>query len=70
MVHKAPRLEQFKEQVRQVFADYYASEGCSCCRNEEEHDKAKKKLAELLDVPMYEDGSGPNFWPFRTPKKG
>jgi hypothetical protein len=50
------------EQIRQAFADYYKSEGCSCCRNESKHDEAKKRLAELLKPDMYEDGSGYNWY--------
>ena len=26
--------------IRQAFADYYKSEGCSCCQDIEAHDKA------------------------------
>ena len=50
------------EKIRQAFADYYKSEGCSCCRNESKHDEAEKKLAELLKPDMYEDGSGYNWY--------
>lgn len=54
------------EKVRQALADYMYSEGCSCCRNEEKHTAAKKVLAELLDVPAYSDGSGYDFYQFKT----
>ena len=54
------------EQIRQAFADYYASEGCSCCQQKEAHDAAKEKLAALLDVPPFDDGNGFHFWLFRT----
>lgn len=57
------------EQVRQAVADYMRSEGCSCCRSIDAHDEAKKRLAELLDVPMYEDNSGYDFYRFATPRK-
>ena len=49
------------EQIRQAFADYYKSEGCSCCRDESKHNEAEKRLAELLKPDMYEDGSGFNW---------
>lgn len=52
--------------IRQVLADYIRYEGCSCCRNQEEQDKARAKLAGLLDVPMYDDGSGYDFNQFAT----
>jgi hypothetical protein len=56
------------EKVRQAIADYMRSEGCSCCRDIEAHEENKKRLAELLDVPQYEDGSGYDFYQFVTEK--
>jgi len=55
-----------KVEVRQALADYIRSEGCTCCQNIEEHKKAAKRLAELLDVPPYDDGSGYDFYKFCT----
>lgn len=52
--------------IRGALADYIASEGCSCCQSIPEHNKAAKELATLLDVPEYDDGSGYNFYKFRT----
>lgn len=52
--------------VRRILADYMQSEGCSCCRNDEPHEKAEAKLAKLLGVPKYSDGSGFNFNRFAT----
>lgn len=57
------------ELVRRLIADYMYAEGCSCCRKEEEHREAKAALAELLDVPAYSDGSGYDFYLFRTEAK-
>jgi len=54
------------ELIRRFVADYMRYEGCSCCRNQDEQDKAKAKLAGLLDVPMYDDGSGYDFNKFAT----
>lgn len=56
------------QKIRQAFADYVASEGCSCCENEPAHKAAAAWLAELMDVPPYKDGSGHDFSRFRTPK--
>lgn len=50
--------------IRQAVADYMASEGCSCCQDTEKHKAAEKTLAQLLDVPMYDDASGYNFAQF------
>lgn len=56
-------------QIRQAFADYVESEGCSCCRNERDHTAAANRLAELLSVPKYEDGSGYDFSKFSTGRR-
>ena len=51
-------------EIRQAVADYLASEGCSCCGDEERHPENRRRLAKLLHVP----GKGPfyNFEPFET----
>jgi len=54
------------ERIRQAVADYMRSEGCDCCRNRPAHDEATRILAGLLDVPMYDDGSGYDFNQFAT----
>lgn len=53
------------EKIREAVADYMESEGCSCCRGSN-HKENEKRLAELLDVPQYSDGSGYNFVKFRS----
>lgn len=52
--------------IRQALADYMQAEGCSCCRNNEDHRAAAERLARLLRVPKYQDGAGYNFARFRT----
>jgi len=54
-----------RRELRQAFADYVFSEGCSCCRGED-HDKHLRRLAKLLKVPNYPDNSGPDFYRFRS----
>lgn len=49
-----------------AIANYMYSEGCTCCQDIDEHAEHTKVLAELLGVPMYEDGSGYDFEKFRT----
>lgn len=66
MSAKRKAKDDFKEQIRRAVADYMGSEGCSCCRNIEAHEEHEERLAELLDVPPYRDGSGHNFSKFRT----
>jgi methionine aminopeptidase len=52
--------------LRRAVADYMASEGCSCCRDIDRHEAAKAVLAALLKVPKYKDGSGYDFYRFKT----
>ncbi len=54
--------------IKQLIADYMASEGCSCCESTEEHDIVKEKLARLLHIPKYKDGSGYDFGKYRSKK--
>lgn len=49
------------EEIRQAIADYMCSEGCSCCRDIRAHEINEKRIAELLEVPKYDDGSGYDF---------
>ena len=58
---------ELKKRIRQAVADYIKSEGCSCCQNIEAHEEAARILAGLLDVPMYDDASGYDFYQFATP---
>ena len=55
--------------IRQALADYMRSEGCSCCRDNERHEANAKRLAKLLRVPKYKDGSGYDFTRFSTASK-
>jgi hypothetical protein len=57
-----------KSKLRQAVADYMSSEGCSCCRNIEDHRLHEKTLAEMLDVEPYSDGSGYNFNKYCSPE--
>jgi hypothetical protein len=54
------------ETIRIAVADYMRSEGCSCCRDIDAHEVNTKRLAELLNVSMYDDESGFNFAQFRS----
>ena len=44
-------------EIRQAVATYLWSEGCSCCRSNN-HDENGERLAVLLGVKKYDDGSG------------
>lgn len=52
--------------IRQAVADYMGSEGCTCCRDIEAHERHAAALAKLLRVPKYADGSGYDFRRFRS----
>ena len=54
--------------IRRAVADYIGTEGCSCCRDIDGHEAAAKRLGRLLDVKPYDDGSGYNFYAYRSKK--
>jgi hypothetical protein len=58
-----------KVAIRRALADYIASEGCSCCRSTERHEAAMKRLAKLLNIPMYADKSGYDYGRFETKRR-
>lgn len=55
-----------RAEMRRLVADYMHSEGCSCCRDTEAHEKHTAALAKILDVEEYADGSGYNFARYRS----
>ncbi len=57
--------EEYKANIRRAIADYMYSEGCACCEGKDHKDHAEK-IAKLIDVPKYEDGSDYNFSQFRS----
>lgn len=61
-------LKEFKKKMRQAIADYMTSEGCSCCRNVEDHKSHAEVIAKLLNVKSYPDNSGYDFYKHRTLK--
>jgi hypothetical protein len=52
--------------LRRLVADYMESEGCSCCRDSEAHEKHAEALAKAIGVRKYSDGSGYDFRRHRT----
>ncbi len=60
-----PNKKLLKE-IRQAFADYMASEGCSCCATYPEHDLAENKLGKLLKMKKYKDGSGYDYTLYKS----
>jgi methionine aminopeptidase len=61
--------EKFRlAEIRSAVADYMHSEGCTCCRDYDEHQRHEAMLGKLLRVPKYKDGSGYDFKRFRSAK--
>ena len=54
------------DEIRRAVADYMSSEGCGCCGDYEEHQAHAARLAELLQVPAYDDKSGFKFHEFES----
>lgn len=50
-------------EIRQAVAAYMNTEGCNCCEAYD-HKENGEKLAILLDVEKYEDGSGYNWFKY------
>ncbi len=57
------------EIIREAIAQYMHSEGCSCCQDVDGHQAAAKEIAELLNVPPYDDESGYDFYKFKREKE-
>lgn len=58
--------EKLKDEIRKAFADYVATEGCRCCQDREAHEKAAEKLGKLLGCDKYSDGSGYDFYKYKS----
>lgn len=54
-------LKKFRAEMRHAVADYMASEGCGCCEDYDGHKEHKARLAKMLNIPKYGDGSGYDF---------
>ncbi len=66
MVKWTKEHREVLEAIRTAVANYMNSEGCSCCRDIKAHKEHEKRLAELLNVPMYSDESGYDFGKFKS----
>lgn len=63
-------LLQLRRKLRAAIADYMANEGCTCCEDTKGHEAALERVAKLLNVKKYPDGSGYNFTPYETRNDG
>lgn len=57
-----------QEELRRMVADYMSSEGCSCCSDIDSHKRHAEALAKALNAKPYDDGSGYNFYAYRSVK--
>jgi len=62
---RSAEVLRFRRLLRQAVADYVGSEGCRCCEGAD-HSEHQERLARLLGVPRYADGSGYNFRRFES----
>ena len=53
---------QLTKQVREAFVMFWKAQGCSCCEDTDASDKYGSRLAELLNIPLYDDGSGVDYY--------
>lgn len=53
-------------QIRRAVADLLDSDGYGCCRDDEDYNKSKSVLADLLGIPKRESGEW-DFEQFETP---
>jgi hypothetical protein len=53
------------EKIRLEVAKLYCASGCSCCRDDDNWYKSAENLANILDIPKFEDGSGFDFYKVR-----
>jgi hypothetical protein len=58
--------KKVRVEIRRLVADYMRSEGCSCCRDTDAHEKHAEALAKVLGVKKYSDGSGYDFAQYRS----
>jgi len=63
------KIAKLRKELRQALGDYVYSEGCTCCQDTKKHEQAAERLAKLLNVAKYTDGSGYDFYRYATNAK-
>lgn len=63
--HSAPlqvhEAQVIMAELREAAARAITAQGCSCCADPN-RDEIQNRLAKLLDIPEYQDGSGYNWY--------
>jgi hypothetical protein len=57
-----------RQELRRLVSDLVRSAGCSCCRDDHGWEEAQEKIAKILKVPKFDDGSGYDFYKFASPR--
>lgn len=60
------KLERQTVALRNAVADLLWSVGCGCCGDWAARKAAEERIAKLLGVPAYADGSGYDFTKYRS----
>lgn len=60
-------MTDYHKELRKALANYFASEGCSCCRGNT-HNEDRIKLAKLTGMSLYEYKSGVDYFKY-LPKR-
>jgi hypothetical protein len=55
-------LEAKLDRVRDDFCMFWKAQGCSCCEDTEASEKYGRRLAESLNIPLFDDGSGVDYY--------
>jgi hypothetical protein len=64
------RTDKAVAKLLAAFLEYRKTEGCGCCGDRTEHDKAELVLGALFGVPRFHDGSGVDWDKARPPAAG
>lgn len=62
MFESIEELEAEKARIRLAFCLFWKAKGCTCCEDTESLEAHGRELAELLDIPIYDDDSGVDYW--------
>lgn len=66
LTERVKELDGTVSELRTAFANYWVSEGCSCCRDSDNHRDAEHAIGELLGVVKHDDDSGYDFNQYQT----
>lgn len=59
-------IKKLRADLRVAVADLIYSEGCGCCQDLEASHDAQMRIAKMLNVPKFKDGSGYDFFKYKS----